>query len=76
MLKTTKNKKTAALRVEFCREKDGRWIAEIPSLPGAMAYGITKQEATRKAYSIALRTLADTVERGRVPATVSGLFVC
>ena len=75
MLKTTKRKKTTVFRVEFDREKDGRWIAEIPGLPGALAYGSTKQEATRKAYSIALRTLADTVERGHVPVNVSGLFV-
>jgi predicted RNase H-like HicB family nuclease len=31
--------------VEFEREDDGRWIAEIPSVPGAMAYGATKEEA-------------------------------
>ena len=74
MFKTKKSKKVTMFRVEFDRETDGRWIAEIPKLPGAMAYGDTKQEAARKAYGIALRTLADTVERGHIPTAVSRLF--
>jgi predicted RNase H-like HicB family nuclease len=36
------------------REEDGRWIAEIPEVPGAMAYGTTVGEAKAKAYAIAL----------------------
>lgn len=62
------------MKVEFEKEHDGRWIAEIPTLPGVMAYGKTRQEAQRKAYAIALRTLADTVERGSTPASVSRFF--
>ena len=62
------------MKVEFEKEVDGRWIAEIPKLPGVMAYGKTKQEAQRKVYAIALRTLADTVEGGKTPATVSHFF--
>lgn len=27
--------------IEFEREEDGRWIAEIASLPGVMVYGAT-----------------------------------
>jgi len=27
------------LQVEFEQEEDGRWLAEIPALPGGMAYG-------------------------------------
>ena len=64
----------AWMKVEFEKEIDGRWIAEIPQLPGVMAYGKTKQEAQRKVYAIGLRTLADTVERGRTPAPVTRLF--
>ena len=60
--------------VELDREKDGRWIAEIPDIPGAMAYGVTKAEALRRAYAVALRTLADTVEQGRTPQVVSSLL--
>lgn len=60
--------------VELDREEDGRWIAEIPSLPGVMAYGETKHNALRRVYAIALRTLADTVEEGSAPASVAHLF--
>ncbi len=48
--------------VEFEREKDGRWIAEIPEIPGAIAYGKEQIEALTKAYAIALRVVADQVE--------------
>ncbi len=63
-----------SLAVEFDREEDGRWIAEIPTLPGVMAYGTTKQDALRRVSAVALRTLADKVERGRTPPSVSRLF--
>lgn len=49
--------------IEFEREDDGRWIAEIPSLPGVMAYGATKQEAESKVQAIALRVIADQLDR-------------
>ena len=62
------------MKIEFEKETDGRWIAEIPRLPGVMAYGKTKQEAQRKVYAVALRTLADTVERGKTPSQVTQLF--
>ncbi|MDP3965536.1 MAG: type II toxin-antitoxin system HicB family antitoxin [bacterium] len=64
----------SSFAVEFDREEDGRWIAEIPRLPGVMAYGTTKRDALRHVYAIALRTLADTVEEGNTPAPVSRLF--
>jgi predicted RNase H-like HicB family nuclease len=60
--------------IEFDRETDGRWIAEMPRVPGVMAYGATKGEAQRRVQAIALRTLADAVDTGkRVPA-VSHFF--
>jgi len=46
-------------QIELEREEDGRWIAEIASLPGVMAYGKTKQEAVAKVKALALRMLAD-----------------
>jgi predicted RNase H-like HicB family nuclease len=49
--------------IEFEREDDGRWIAEIPSLPGVMAYGATKLEAESKVQAMALRVIADQLER-------------
>jgi predicted RNase H-like HicB family nuclease len=48
--------------VETELETDDRWIAEIPQVPGALAYGATKEAATNKAYAIALRSVADDVE--------------
>ncbi len=51
--------------VEIERETDGRWIAEIPEVPGALAYGDTEEQAISKAYAIALRAVADEVEQSR-----------
>ena len=48
--------------VETELENDGRWIAEIPQVPGALAYGATREEAINNAYAIALRSVADDVE--------------
>ncbi len=46
-------------QIEIDRENDGRWIAEIPALPGVMAYGKTRQEAIAKVEALALRVVAD-----------------
>ncbi|MDP3948834.1 MAG: type II toxin-antitoxin system HicB family antitoxin [bacterium] len=70
----TKSKTKAYFPVEFEREDDGRWIAEISKLPGVMAYGQTKNEARQKVYAIALRTLADGIEQGNAPPQVTRLF--
>ncbi len=70
----TRSDKTASFAVEFDREKDGRWIAEIARLPGVMAYGATKSEALRRVSAVALRTLADKVEAGKKMTSVSRLF--
>ena len=51
MLKKSKNK--LPFVVEFDRETDKRWIAEIPRLPGVLAYGKTKAEARQKVHAIA-----------------------
>jgi predicted RNase H-like HicB family nuclease len=59
------------LIIEVEKEDDGRWICEIPELPGAMAYGKTKQEAVAKIQSLALRTLADRIEHGENVVNVS-----
>ena len=50
-------------RIEIEREVDGRWIAEIPSLPGVLAYGKTKQLALARVKALALRVIADRIER-------------
>ena len=52
------------MRVEIEKENDGRWIAEVPDLPGVMAYGHTRGEAISKVEALALRVLADRLEHG------------
>ena len=73
-LKIATNTQKPSFAVAFEREVDGRWIAEVPKLPGVMAYGATKPEALRNVYAVALRTLADSVEEGSTPVSVSRLF--
>jgi predicted RNase H-like HicB family nuclease len=51
------------LEIVFDREEDGRWIAEIESLPGVLAYGMTKVEAQSKVEALALRVIADRIEK-------------
>ncbi|MGD0232708.1 MAG: type II toxin-antitoxin system HicB family antitoxin [Syntrophorhabdales bacterium] len=48
--------------MEIEREEDGRWIAEIPELPGVMVYGATRNQAIAKAEALALRVMADRLE--------------
>ena len=43
-------------------EEDGRWLAEVPELPGGLAYGATAQEAMAKTQALALRVLAERLE--------------
>ena len=57
---------------EVEREADGRWIAEIPEVPGAMAYGKSEEEAKAKAYALALYAVADDVEKSnQIPDSIS-----
>jgi predicted RNase H-like HicB family nuclease len=63
------------LRVEIEQEADGRWIAEIPELPGVLAYGATPAEARAHAVALGFRVIADRIEQGEpVPAAAAGLF--
>jgi len=50
-------------RIEFEQEDDGRWIAEIVELPGVLAYGASRLEAQSKVQAIALRVIADQLDR-------------
>jgi predicted RNase H-like HicB family nuclease len=52
------------LTVETEEEEDGRWIAEIPDLPGVMAYGSNPAEARARVQALALRVVADRLEHG------------
>ena len=61
--------------IEFDRETDGRWIAEISALPGALSYGSSKEDASRKVEAIALRILADRIEGGVDVPELAGAFI-
>jgi predicted RNase H-like HicB family nuclease len=53
-------------KIEFELEDDGRWVAEIPKLPGVMAYGATRDEAEAAVEALALRVIADQIETDKV----------
>lgn len=49
-------------RIELEQETDGRWIAEVVELPGVLAYGSSRDEATAHVQALALRVVADRLE--------------
>ena len=52
------------LTIETEKEEDGRWIAEVPEIPGVLVYGSTSEEATAKVQALALRVFAERLEHG------------
>lgn len=62
-------------RVSLDRETDGRWIAEVRSLPGVLAYGRTRAAALAAVQALALRVVADRLEHGEATSrTVTVTF--
>ena len=62
--------------IELEQETDARWLAAVPALPGALAYGATPNAARDTARALALRVMADRVEHGEeLPHAVADLFV-
>jgi predicted RNase H-like HicB family nuclease len=61
------------LTIEIEREEDGRWIAEVPEIAGALAYGTTLEEAKTKVQAIALRAVADRLEHGETVASLTSI---
>lgn len=58
--------------IEHEKEADGRWLAEVPELPGVLAYGVTENEALAKAEALALRVLAERLEQNEAkPEAIS-----
>jgi predicted RNase H-like HicB family nuclease len=62
------------MRVETEQEEDGRWIAEVAQLSGAMAYGATRAEAVAKVEALVLRILADRLDHGEKAPELSQVF--
>jgi predicted RNase H-like HicB family nuclease len=66
---------TKMLRIESEREDDGRWIAEVPALPGVLTYGTSEAEARARVQALALRVIADRLENGEpLPSELDGMF--
>jgi predicted RNase H-like HicB family nuclease len=63
------------LTLECEQEADGRWIAEVPELPGVLSYGNSASDAMSKAEVLALRVIADRLENGdSEPVSISFLL--
>ena len=62
------------LTIELEQEDDGRWLAEVPELPGVLAYGQTRQEAIVRIQSLSLRVLADRLENDEPVPGMANVF--
>ena len=62
------------MHVEVEQEEDGRWIAEVPEFPGALAYGVSRQEAIASVEVLVLRAIADRLEHREEVPQVSHVF--
>ena len=64
MAKPCRRKNIMQISIEVEQEEDGRWLSEVPELPGVLAYGQTRSEAIVRAQVLALRVIADRIEHG------------
>jgi predicted RNase H-like HicB family nuclease len=62
------------LTVEIEQEADGRWLAEVPELPGVLVYGPTRPEAITRAQALALRVIADRLDHGEPVPDLAHVF--
>ena len=62
------------MKIETEKEIDGRWIAEVPDLPGVMAYGQTQADAVAKVKALALRLIADRREHRKMVPELANVF--
>lgn len=49
--------------IEHEQEEDSRWLAEVPELPGVLAYGTHAEEAMLKVEALVFRIIAERLER-------------
>jgi hypothetical protein len=55
------------MKIEIEREDDGRWIAEVPDLPGVIVYGESRENLGTPYNG----TKLSVIDRFRVPARPS-----
>ena len=60
--------------VEVEQEEDGRWLAEVPSLPGVMVYADRRAEAIARVQALCLRVLAERLENGESVPPINDVF--
>ena len=64
-----------SLPIELEQEDYGRWIGEIPDLPGVLAYGATRAEAAAATQRLAMHVIAERIQQGEeLPTTIAELF--
>jgi len=61
--------------VNLEREDDGRWLAEVPDLPGVLVYGLTQDDAIAKVKALSFRVMADRIEHGEPVPEMDELFL-
>ena len=61
--------------IECEEEIDGRWLAEVPELPGAMCYGQTADEAIAKVEALTLRAIAERLEQNESRPVAINIFL-
>ena len=58
--------------LECEQEVDGRWITDVPELPGVLSYGDSAVDAMSKAEILAFRVIADMLENSELePVSIS-----
>lgn len=62
------------MKIDIEKENDGRWIADVPELPGVLAYGKTREDAIAKVEALALRVIADRIDHGETIPELDELF--
>lgn len=70
--KSSDDMKTLAIEID--QEEDGRWFAEVPDLPGVIAYGPGREEAITKVKALALRVIAERIEYGEPVIDLEPIF--
>ena len=62
------------MTIETEREADGRWLAEVLEIAGALTYGATREQAIANAQALALRVIAERLEQGEDVPDLAGVF--
>jgi predicted RNase H-like HicB family nuclease len=62
------------LTIEVEQEDDGRWLAEVPDIPGVLGCGQTREEAIDRVQVLCLRVLIDRLEHGEPVPQMCSVF--